>query len=163
MGEGDWSALISLRTLCFLRRDNRVLLLHRRNPPNAGYWNGVGGKLEPGEDPFTACVREVREETSLTIRDPKLRVLLVATVRSTGDLWIIFVFTADAPEAAPIPSEEGDLAWVEVSQLAMLPILPDLPLLLRHLGGVAVTVIRMELETEDAGSVSRVEVLGPGK
>lgn len=154
------TALISLRTLCFLRRDNRVLLLHRRNPPNAGYWNGVGGKLEQGEDPFTACVREVREETGLTIRDPKLRILLVATVRSTGDLWNIFVFTADAPAAAPVASEEGELAWVELDRLAALPVLPDLPVLFRHLDAEAVTVIRMELETEDATSISRVEVLG---
>lgn len=153
--------MISLRTLCFLRRDSRVLLLHRRNPPNAGYWNGVGGKLEPGEDPFTACIREVREETGLTIRDPQLRVLLVETIRSTGDLWIIFVFTAAAPVAAPIPSEEGELAWVEMDKLAALPVLPDLPLLLRHLDGEAVSVIRMELETEDTTSVSRVEMLGP--
>jgi len=54
----------------------------------------------------------------------------------------------------------GELAWVEMDKLAALPVLPDLPLLLRRLDGEAVTFIRMELDTEDATSLSRVEVLG---
>jgi hypothetical protein len=42
-------------TLCFLTRGDQVLMLHRRRPPNQGLWNGVGGRLEPGETRATAC------------------------------------------------------------------------------------------------------------
>ncbi len=125
-------------------------------------WNGIGGKLQPGEDPFTTCIREVREETGLTITGPVLRALLVISVKSTGDLWTIFVFTAAAPAGEPVASDEGELAWVDVGRLNSLPVPADLPVILPRVfedGGVVVA--RLEYETEDAASVSRVEILGP--
>ncbi|WJH35841.1 hypothetical protein N6H14_07935 [Paenibacillus sp. CC-CFT747] len=39
-------------TICFIRRGNRILLLNRNAPAWMGAWNGVGGKLEPGEAPL---------------------------------------------------------------------------------------------------------------
>ena len=125
-------------------------------------WNGIGGKLQPGEDPFTTCVREVREETGLTITGPVLRALLVISVKSTGDLWTIFVFTAASPAGEPVASDEGELAWVDVGRLNSLPVPADLPVILPRVfedGGVVVA--GLEYETEDAASVSRVEILGP--
>src|SRR5207244_6802417 len=86
-------------------------------------WNGIGGKLQPGEDPFTTCIREVREETGLTITGPVLRALLVISVKSTGDLWTIFVFTAASTAGEPVASDEGEMAWVEVVQQNVLPVL----------------------------------------
>ena len=125
-------------------------------------WNGIGGKLQPGEDPFTTCIREVREETGLTITGPVLRALLVISVKSTGDLWTIFVFTAALPAGEPVASDEGELAWVDVGRLNSLPVPADLPVILPRVfedGGVVVA--RLEYETEDAASVSRAEILGP--
>ena len=125
-------------------------------------WNGIGGKLQPDEDPFTTCIREVREETGLTITGPVLRALLVISVKSTGDLWTIFVFTAASPAGEPVASDEGKLAWVDVGRLNSLPVPADLPVILPRVfedGGVIVA--RLEYETEDAASVSRAEILGP--
>jgi 8-oxo-dGTP diphosphatase len=139
-----------------------VLLLHRRHPPNAGLWNGIGGKLEPGEDPYAACIREVREETGLAIGPPALRAVLVIAVQSTGDLWVIFTFTAPAPTAAQIDSEEGELRWVAVDAVDALPVLPDLPLLLPHLFVTDdVLTIRIDLANEEASSMTRAAILGP--
>lgn len=151
--------MISQRTLCFLRRGRHLLLLHRRNPPNAGMWNGIGGKIEPGEDPFTACAREVEEETGLTIAAPALRGLLVITVTATGELWIIYVFTAPAPDGALTPSAEGDLHWVDTDQIPALHTPADLPIILpRILTEDGVTVVRVEYAAEDAVEPLRVEV-----
>ncbi len=140
-----------------------MLLLHRRHPPNAGLWNGIGGKLNPGEDPYAACIREVSEEAGLRIDHPLLRAVLVISVKSTGDLWVLFTFTA-APEPSeePVASEEGELRWVELDALGTLPVLPDLLLLLPHvLSAKEVLAIRLDLKTEDAASLVRAEIVGP--
>ena len=153
--------MISPRTLCFLHRGRQVLLLHRRHAPNAGMWNGIGGKLEAGEDPFTGCVREVKEETGLAIVDPQLRALLVITVKATGDLWVIYVFAASAPEGTLVSSPEGDLHWVDAAQIRSLPTPADLPIILpRILDGGDITVARLEYATEDAVDPLKVEILG---
>lgn len=124
-------------------------------------WNGIGGKMEPGEDPFTACIREVREETGLMITDPRLRVLLVITITATGDLWIIYVFSAPAPQAKLIPSEEGDLRWVDADQIQSLRTPADLPVILPYiLKGENVIVARIDYATEDATEPLQVELLG---
>jgi 8-oxo-dGTP diphosphatase len=139
-----------------------VLLLHRRHPPNAGLWNGIGGKLNPGEDPYAACIREVSEESGLRVDHPVLRAVLVIAVKSTGDLWVLFTFTAPAPPEEPVASEEGELRWIELDALGTLPVLPDLPLLLPHiLSTKEVLTIRLDLNNEDASSMVRAEIVGP--
>lgn len=138
-----------------------MLLLHRRRFPNAGMWNGIGGKLEAGEDPFSGCIREVREETGLTITAPVLRALLVITVQATGALWIIYAFAAPAPEGSLVPSSEGELRWVEADEILALRTPADLPLILpRILEGTGVSVIRLEYAAEDAADPLAVEILG---
>lgn len=152
--------MISQRTLCFLLRDRQVLLLHRRHAPNAGMWNGIGGKLEPGEDPFAACIREVREETGLTIPAPRLRGFLVITVQATGEVWIIYVFTAPAPKEPAVSSPEGDLEWVDADRIRSLPTPADLPVILpRILAGDGVLVARVDYATDEAVEPLRVEIL----
>ena len=139
-----------------------MLLLHRRHLPNAGLWNGIGGKLNPGEDPYAACVREVAEEAGLRIDHPVLRAVLMISVKSTGDLWVLFTFTAPAPPEEPVASEEGELQWIELTALGTLPVLPDLPLLLPHvLSTPEVLTIRLDLDNEDAASLVRAEIVGP--
>jgi 8-oxo-dGTP diphosphatase len=154
--------MISLRILCFLRRGDQVLLLRRRRPPHAGLWNAVGGKVKAAEDPFTACVREVVEETGFRIAGAQLRAVEVVSVRSTGALWVLFVFTADAPPGEPARTEEGDLRWVAVERIASLPVPPDLTLLVPLLWiREQVLTVRVDLDDEDASTVTHLEILGP--
>ena len=57
-------------TLCYLEKDGAYLMLHRvkkKNDVNHDKWVGVGGKFEPGEDAPACALREVREETGLTM------------------------------------------------------------------------------------------------
>jgi 8-oxo-dGTP diphosphatase len=97
-------------TLCFLTRDDRVLMLHRRNPPNQGLWNGVGGHLEVGETPTASVLREVREETGFILPGVSFRGILTWDGFETppGGLYL---FTAEAPPGEPLDCSEGSLAW----------------------------------------------------
>lgn len=128
-----------------------------------GLWNGIGGKLEPGEDPYAGCLREVAEETGLTIAAAQLRALLVVTVQSPPTVWVIFVFTALVPEIHPVgPSEEGELAWVDLATLPSIPLPPDVPMVLPRLFTEGeVLVVRAEYVTEDPKTLARLEVVGP--
>lgn len=103
--------MLQLRyTLCFLFRDDHILMLHRRNPPNQELWNGVGGRLEPGESARECVLREVYEETGYRLTEVNFRGLLTWEGFETpaGGLYI---FTAQAPDGEPGACPEGELEW----------------------------------------------------
>ena len=52
-------------TICFIRCEDSILMLLRKRPPNAGLWNGIGGKISPGETPLACVRREVLEEADI--------------------------------------------------------------------------------------------------
>jgi 8-oxo-dGTP diphosphatase len=97
-------------TLCFITRGDQVLLLYRNRPPNQGKWNGVGGRIEPGESPRAACLREIQEETGYSLSVVHFAGLLTwrgFEIPSGG----LYLFTADAPPGEPVASDEGRLQW----------------------------------------------------
>jgi 8-oxo-dGTP diphosphatase len=96
--------------LCFLTRGELVLMLHRYKPPNQGLWNGVGGRIEPGETPLAACLREVREESGYKLSMARFAGL-VTWRGSETPAGGMYLFTAPAPAGDPIPCEEGILRW----------------------------------------------------
>lgn len=107
---------MKLGTLCYVRHKGRTLMLHRTKKANdfhAGKWNGLGGKLEPGETPEECVVREIREESGLEIRDPVLHGMLTFPAFDEVDDWYVFVFSAADFSGALIDSPEGRLAWIE--------------------------------------------------
>ena len=97
-------------TLCFIYRDDDVLMLLRNNPPNRGLWNGVGGHVEKDESPLAGCLREIQEETGFIVNSIKFRGLLTwqgYEVPAGG----LYIFTAPAPQYEFIQNDEGTLAW----------------------------------------------------
>lgn len=61
---------MTITTLCYIEQNEQYLMLHRvkkANDINEGKWIGVGGHLEAGETPEECLVREVKEETGLTL------------------------------------------------------------------------------------------------
>lgn len=106
---------MKLATLCYLRRDGRTLMLHRvkkANDVHEGKWNGLGGKLEPGESPEDCVIREIREEAGLKIKSPVLKGVLTFPDFANGEDWYVFVFTASKFTGRLIDSPEGDLKWI---------------------------------------------------
>jgi len=67
---------MKLLTLCYIRQNDKTLMLHRikkQNDVHAGMWVGLGGKFEEGETPEACVIREVYEESGLEIQNPKMK------------------------------------------------------------------------------------------
>jgi 8-oxo-dGTP diphosphatase len=112
-------------TLCYVRSGGRTLMLHRNKKPgdvHRGKWNGLGGKLEPGESPDECVAREVREESGLAILDARLRGVLSFPAFRAGEDWLVFLYTATKFEGTLGECAEGELEWIADARLLELPL-----------------------------------------
>lgn len=104
-------------TICFLRRGAELLLLNRRRRPAMGLWTGVGGKIEAGEGPMAGVLREVREETGISLPTARLAGVVSWNLEEGRDGMYAYVaeLPPDFPYPAPRLTEEGLLAWQRLS------------------------------------------------
>jgi len=110
-------------TLCYVRRDNKTLMVHRikkENDMHQGKWNGLGGKLEPGETPEECAIREIREESGLEVKHLILKGLLTFPLFAKNEDWYAFVYVVDQVEGDLIESPEGILEWVDNDKILEL-------------------------------------------
>ncbi len=97
-------------TLLFVIDGSRVLLIDKKTGHGAGKINAPGGKLEPGENPLTCAVREVREEVGITVEAPRLHAeLAFADLR--GSQWFGYVFVARGYRGEPAETAEARPSW----------------------------------------------------
>lgn len=104
-----------LATLCYVKKDQHTLMLHRvkkENDVHEGKWNGLGGKVRDGETPEECAVREVYEESGLTARALEMCGFITFPLFSHGKDWYVFVFIIRDFEGELIDSPEGELAWI---------------------------------------------------
>lgn len=110
-------------TLCYIRRDGRTLMMLRTKvpgDPHWGRWNGLGGKMEPGETPEACVKREVLEESGLVLEDPRLRGILTFPAFEGDDAWYVFLFEAFSFSGELRECREGFLEWVDDSAIPTL-------------------------------------------
>ena len=123
-----------IAVLCYLFNDaGQLLLLHRRKPPNQNLHSPIGGKLnrENGESPASCAVREIREETGLTLELPNLHLSgLVSESGYAGEAhWLMFLYEVMRPvEVRPTRFAEGRLEWHDACAIDSL----NLPQTDRH-------------------------------
>ena len=114
---------MKMTTLCYIEKEGKYLMLHRvkkHHDINAGKWIGVGGHVENGETPEECLLREVKEETGLVLTAYRLRGL-VTFLSDVCEPELMCVFTADTFDGEMIECDEGELAWVEKSDVLALP------------------------------------------
>lgn len=104
----------------------RVLMIHRNSRPDdihLGKYNGLGGKMEPGED-IAACMRrEILEEAGIECQSMRLRgTLNWPGFGKQGEDWLGFIFLIDQFSGEPFErNPEGALEWVDRDRLMELP------------------------------------------
>ena len=104
----------------------RVLLVHRNardDDQHLGKYNGLGGKMEPGEDIVTCMQRELHEEAGIRATELCLRGTINWTgFGPNGEDWLGFIFLITAFEDEPFArNEEGTLDWHHVEAIMELP------------------------------------------
>lgn len=114
---------MQLATLCYLMDGERTLMLHRikkKNDVHEGKWNGLGGKFEPGETPEECAIREIKEESGLLMKNPRMHGLITFPMFDGKKDWYVFLFTASKFEGELIDSQEGKLGWIPNEKLLNL-------------------------------------------
>ncbi|MBQ2718805.1 MAG: NUDIX domain-containing protein [Clostridia bacterium] len=149
-------------TLCYIEKDGAYLLLHRvkkKNDVNEGKWIGIGGGLEEGETAEECLLREVREETGLTLLDYRFvgRIHFLSDT-APAEVMHLYHATAFTGELAAT-CNEGVLAWVKKEKASTLPMwegdrifldlleegVPPFRLTLRYQGDTLMEAVRDEL------------------
>ena len=104
-----------LTNMCMVCDGTKVLVQNRLDPD----WGGItfpGGHIEYGESLSAAVIREIYEETGLTIESPKL-VGVKNWFKKSGERYIVFMYRADKFSGELHSSDEGEVSWAEREEL----------------------------------------------
>lgn len=115
--------LMKITTLCYIENNDCYLMLHRtkkKKDVNKDKWIGVGGHAEGNETPQECLLREVKEETGLSLTSYKFRGL-ITFISDEYEAEMMCLFTADGYTGELITCDEGELEWVKKSDVPQLP------------------------------------------
>lgn len=107
---------MKMTTLCYIEKDGKYLMLHRtkkQHDINKDKWIGVGGHAEGTEGPEDCLLREVKEETGLTLTSYQFRGLITFISDEAPEPEEMCLFTADGFTGELIECNEGDLQWMD--------------------------------------------------
>ena len=114
---------MKLATLCYLQRDGKTLMIHRikkKDDIHRDKWNGLGGKLQPGESPEECVIREVKEETNMDLSPEFLcYVDEIFPEKNIHNVALMFYGKAtNEPKADAV--EVSDIKWFSINKALKL-------------------------------------------
>lgn len=119
---------VELAVLCLIHQGERLLLQNRRKKDWDG-WTLPGGHIEKGESIVDAVVREMQEETGLTIHSPKLCGIKQFPIENGR--YLVFLFRTESFSGEVRSSDEGEMRWISRSELSDFNTVNDFDELLR--------------------------------
>ena len=118
-----------IANMCVIQDGTKVLVEDRKDPK----WPGIafpGGHVEPGESITASVIREVKEETGLTIEHPTLCGIKTWT-KENGARYLLFFYKTDKFSGELQSSEEGEVFWAELDALPGMNLAEDMEANLR--------------------------------
>lgn len=116
--------VVTITNMCMVYEGNRVLVQNKVGCD----WNGItfpGGHVEKGESFTDAVIREVREETGLTIVSPQLCGIKDWT-EEDGSRYMVLFYKTDQFKGDLMASEEGEVSWVGLEELSAMELSLDM-------------------------------------
>ena len=142
----DRTERVELAVLCLIKDGDRVLLQNRVKKDWQGY-TLPGGHVERGESFVDAVVREMKEETGLTIEKPKM--VGIKHFPIAGGRYIVLLFEATQFTGEVVSSEEGEMTWIDRAELADIAAVDDLAELLKVFDDPELTEFQYVVEGDE--------------
>ncbi|MBQ6249963.1 MAG: 8-oxo-dGTP diphosphatase [Oscillospiraceae bacterium] len=136
---------VELTVLCLITDGDRMLLQNRVKKDWQGY-TLPGGHVEPGESFVDAVVREMKEETGLDIKNPRLVGVKQFPIKEGR--YVVFLFKTTDYSGTVVSSDEGQMEWVESSRLPAINTVDDFAELLRVMNDPALTEFQYLVDGE---------------
>ena len=137
---------VEMTVLCLLQDGNKILLQNRVKEDWKGY-TFPGGHVEAGESFVDAVIREMKEETGLTIRNPHLVGIKQFPIENGRDIVMLFKSTDFSGELAS--SEEGEMEWIDIDKLDEVNVVEDFNELMKVMNDPDINEFQYTIEGED--------------
>ncbi len=136
---------VELTVLCLITDGDRILLQNRTKNDWQGY-TLPGGHVEPGESFVDAVIREMKEETGLDIKNPRLAGVKQFPIE--GGRYVVLLFKANEYSGTVVSSDEGQMVWVDSNHLPEIHTVDDFEDLIRVINNPDLTEFQYLVDGE---------------